>query len=27
MSTPIRAKLIEHMKFLGLAKHTQRSYI
>ena len=27
MSTPIRAKFIEHMEFLGLAKQTQRSYI
>ncbi len=27
MSTTIRAKFIEHMEFLGLAKQTQRSYI
>ena len=27
MITPIRAKFIEHMEFLGLSKHTQRSYI
>ncbi|MCP4340808.1 MAG: tyrosine-type recombinase/integrase [Desulfobulbaceae bacterium] len=27
MSTPIRAKFIEHVEFLGLAKQTQRSYI
>jgi len=27
MSTPIRAKFIEHMEFLGLSKQTQRSYI
>jgi site-specific recombinase XerD len=27
MSTAIRDKLIEHMEFSGIAKHTQRSYI
>ncbi len=27
MSTPIRAKFIEQMEFLGLSKQTQRSYI
>jgi hypothetical protein len=27
MSTKIRAKLIEHMEYSGLAKQTQRTYI